>query len=131
VVAWEWMDENFQREFEERIKALGDQFPDRASDPESVCLKTVQMVDHGFIRERGGTHVRVPHRHPNAEEIFYIIKGNGTFQVGDEKQKVKAGDIVYIPPNMVHLLTNDGYEILEFIDWAVPVGETLKKLLKN
>jgi len=125
------MDEHFQKEFEERIKTQGDRFPDRASDAESVCLKTVQMVDHGFIRQRGGTHVKVPHYHPNGEEIFYVIKGAGTFKVGEEKKKVKAGDIIYIPPNTVHLLTNDEDEALEFIDWAVPVGDALKRLLKD
>ena len=38
---------------------------------------------------------KVPlHRHPEADEIFYVLKGQGEISVGAEKAKVKNGFFV-------------------------------------
>ncbi len=47
-------------------------------------------------------------------EVYYIIKGQGMMHVGRESARVKAGDAVYIPPDVVQRLENTGREVLEF-----------------
>jgi len=42
-----------------------------------------------------------PHQHFHTQTT-YVANGKFEFTVGDEKQTVKAGDGVYIPPNIIH-----------------------------
>ena len=42
------------------------------------------------------------------EEIYYVLQGEGLMMVGDEKQKVRSGDAIWIPYGAVHSLENDG-----------------------
>jgi mannose-6-phosphate isomerase-like protein (cupin superfamily) len=50
----------------------------------------------------GGSAVH-PHEHPT-HEWYYVTAGRGVMTVGDEDRDVAVGDLVYIPPNVVHSL---------------------------
>ncbi len=41
------------------------------------------------------------HSHPWEHEAF-ILRGTGVVEVGGESSNLKAGDVVYIPPNVEH-----------------------------
>jgi len=56
-----------------------------------------------------------PHYHRDTEEVYYIISGSGSMTVGDETQKVIAGDSVYVPRGHRHTLTNTGPEPIKLI----------------
>ena len=47
------------------------------------------------------------HRHPY-DETWVVQDGHVTFQRGDERLAVEAGDIVIIPPGAAHKFTNNG-----------------------
>ncbi len=42
------------------------------------------------------------------EEIYYLLQGQGVMTVGDEQQKVTAGDATWLPYGVPHSLANDG-----------------------
>lgn len=42
------------------------------------------------------------HKHPNREEIIYIIEGQAEQWVGNEHRILKAGEMAHIPMNTVH-----------------------------
>ena len=42
------------------------------------------------------------HRHPNTNEIQYILEGTGTIWLGDKQVHVKPGDLVVIPKGTAH-----------------------------
>jgi quercetin dioxygenase-like cupin family protein len=43
------------------------------------------------------------HIHPDAHEFDYAISGTLTLEIeGEPKREVKAGEAVYVPPNVVH-----------------------------
>ena len=44
------------------------------------------------------------------EEIYYLLQGRGVMTVGNEQQKVAAGDAVWLPYGLPHSLANDGDE---------------------
>lgn len=48
------------------------------------------------------------HRHGQTEEIYYILSGEGLMVVGDEKQAVRVGGAILIPPGAWHCVTNTG-----------------------
>jgi mannose-6-phosphate isomerase-like protein (cupin superfamily) len=54
-----------------------------------------------------------PHRLKTAE-VYYLIRGSGVMHIGDESARVAAGDAVYIPPESVQWLENNGEEEIEF-----------------
>lgn len=51
-----------------------------------------------------------PHRHPNAEESQYLIKGQGLARVGDKDIEQRAGDTVFVPRDEWHGFEATGEE---------------------
>jgi quercetin dioxygenase-like cupin family protein len=44
------------------------------------------------------------------EEVYYLLQGQGVMTVGDERQKVAAGDAIWLPHGIPHSLENGGDE---------------------
>ena len=58
----------------------------------------------GYVElDPGGS---VPMHEHIQEEVYYIVKGAGSIEVGDETKEVRTGDAIYIPTNKPHCLTN-------------------------
>lgn len=55
--------------------------------------------------EAGATNKR--HIHEDVEQIYFILKGEGTVWVGDEKAKVTKGDAIFLPDKISHGFYND------------------------
>ena len=51
----------------------------------------------------------------SAEEIVYIVAGEGEANVGDERGRVRAGDIAVIPAMVPHGVVNTGDELLKVV----------------
>ena len=47
------------------------------------------------------------HRHPNAEEVEYLVSGSGTAYVGDEAIELGPGEAVFVPQNEYHGFENN------------------------
>ena len=45
------------------------------------------------------------HRHPT-EEIYLVFKGNGVVIVGPRHKDVTVGDVIFVPPNEMHTMSN-------------------------
>jgi len=54
----------------------------------------------------GGTNQ--VHVHEDAEQVYIVLRGGGTVQVGEEKAKVKAGDAIFLPAKVPHGFFNTG-----------------------
>lgn len=55
------------------------------------------------------------HRHPHAQELFYILEGEGVHLLEDGEVSMKAGDIVLVPTNEWHGFSNTGSTALRAI----------------
>ena len=42
------------------------------------------------------------HRHPNCEELLYVLQGTAEHVLGDEKVTLRPGDIIRIPRGVPH-----------------------------
>ncbi len=49
-----------------------------------------------------------PHVHHLTEQAFYLVEGRARFELGDLKQEVGAGELVYVPRHVKH-----GYVVLD------------------
>lgn len=88
----------------------------------SILDRTNSSAAHQSLAEAtlpaGG--VTRAHRHPHSEEIYYILQGQGLMQLGGERQEVRAGDGILIPPGSVHQIRNTGTEALVFLCCCAP-----------
>lgn len=57
------------------------------------------------------------HQHDDTEQVFYILEGEGVLRTGVEEAKhpVRTGDVVRIPPTMLHSIQCVGKRALRYI----------------
>ena len=55
------------------------------------------------------------HYHPAREEIIYIVDGVAEQWVDREKRRLKAGEIAFIPENVVHAIHNSSQGPMTFL----------------
>jgi mannose-6-phosphate isomerase-like protein (cupin superfamily) len=61
------------------------------------------------------------------EEFYYLVRGAGTVSIAEETVEVTSGTCLYVPPEVVHGVTNTGTETLEIVfavspkDKAAPI----------
>jgi mannose-6-phosphate isomerase-like protein (cupin superfamily) len=106
----------------------------------------VQTVNECPINERGGqrsylllkrgqfgasnlavTWVECPpgsqqplHQHETQEQVYVIVRGNGTMIVGGEERVVVEGALVFVPPRTPHAIRNDSAEPMTFVSATAP-----------
>jgi mannose-6-phosphate isomerase-like protein (cupin superfamily) len=57
-----------------------------------------------------GTRITSPHVHHEHTDAFYVLEGQLTFELGPDAATVTvpAGELVAVPPNVVHSFRNAG-----------------------
>lgn len=68
---------------------------------------------------RAGQSTRA-HFHPKAEEIYYILRGQGRMKIQGEEREVGPGDAIAIPPGVLHQISHQGDEDLIFLCCCAP-----------
>ncbi|WP_052343572.1 cupin domain-containing protein [Bacillus massiliigorillae] len=63
-----------------------------------------KVFGHTIFGPGGGAHEL--HVHPNAEEILYVIKGQGIAISGDEEFEIGPGDLIFVPKGDRHFFKN-------------------------
>lgn len=63
------------------------------------------------------------HFHPNTEEIYYILQGEGLMALEQERAVVRQGDGIAIPPGTKHQIRNTGGRDLVFLCTCAPAYE--------
>lgn len=61
-----------------------------------------------------------PHYHPRAEEIYYILRGQGWMHIEGKEQAVGPGDAIAIPAGKRHQISQRGSESLVFLCCCAP-----------
>src|SRR5665213_2461995 len=60
------------------------------------------------------------HYHEHAQQVFYILSGTATFEVGGELKTVNANQSIHIKPNIMHRILNNGDADLRFLVISEP-----------
>lgn len=87
------------------------------SNPEVVGARDLLLVRATF--PAGNEHKF--HVHPGREEIIYVIQGEAEQWVGEEKRRLKPGEMAHIPRNTPHATRNPGETPLIFLAILSPV----------
>ena len=82
--------------------------------PDTAGTKHLRFVVGYFDPDQGLDM----HIHPESEEVYYVIEGQGSVYLGEEKAttKVDRNTAIYIPPGTIHGIrnTSDGKLIVAF-----------------
>jgi quercetin dioxygenase-like cupin family protein len=83
--------------FDEQTKLFG-------VNPNDIKISTEDTEGKLSVLEYTGNVKGGPplHFHNNQDEIFYILEGKYTFQVGEEKYMMTAGDTIFLPRQIPH-----------------------------
>lgn len=60
------------------------------------------------------------HFHPRADEIYYILQGQGEIEIAGRRASVGVGDAIAIPHTQAHQIRNTGAENLIFLCVCAP-----------
>jgi mannose-6-phosphate isomerase-like protein (cupin superfamily) len=60
------------------------------------------------------------HYHPQSEEIYYVLRGQGTMFLAGSSRLVGPGDAIAIPPGQVHWIENPTNSDLVFLCCCAP-----------
>ena len=97
------------------LKGQADQDPMQGH----CCMQGMLYVAYAMLQEGKAYEA---HAHGDHEEVYYIISGRGTMEVGQEARKVRDGDAIYIPAGAVHSIANGGEGFLVFLAFSSQVG---------
>ena len=90
------------------------------------------------IRNQSLAEARLPpgastqlHHHPQTEEIYYMLSGQGRMTIESETRDVGPGDAIAIPPGAVHTISNSGTETLKFLCCCAPGYEHADTVMQD
>lgn len=66
---------------------------------------------------------QVPWHNQEQEEVYFIVEGEGEMCLGEERQALTTGQMVYIPSGVFHQLSNTGSTPLKMIYCYGPAGD--------
>jgi quercetin dioxygenase-like cupin family protein len=89
---------------------------DRALSKEIVSTNTTdsKIFDYRISTYQPGAYVE-SHVHKVQEQIYHFLSGEGILILDDKKHIMRAHDVAYIPPGVVHELHNTGLESMVFL----------------
>lgn len=74
------------------------------SNPPSTGAKQLTVIDVTLLPGKGHDF----HKHPEQEEVIYVVAGEVEQWVDREKRVLKPGDCAFIPADVVHASFNVG-----------------------
>ena len=66
------------------------------------------------------------HMHANEDDAFYVLEGEMTFLVEDERVVAGPGTFVLVPPGLTHTFANEGDEPVRMLNVHAPAGFDLR-----
>jgi mannose-6-phosphate isomerase-like protein (cupin superfamily) len=86
---------------------------------------TIRELHHTSVQSLAEATLEVEqaterHYHRSAEEIYFVLKGQGKMEVDGETSFLKQGDSVLIPAGAWHELENNGTSELRILCMCAP-----------
>ena len=79
----------------------------------SFCV-LVQTLDPGAMVP--------PHHHENAEQVLFVVSGQGTITLADRQLEASPGATVHVPKGTRHGISNSGGAPLQILEATSPPG---------
>ena len=79
--------------------------------PSKADLKLRYSLAHALVKSGQSSQLHKL----KTSEVYYILQGQGKMHVDKESSVVKAGQVIYIPPNSKQYIENTGDKDLKFL----------------
>jgi mannose-6-phosphate isomerase-like protein (cupin superfamily) len=91
------------------------QFPTHTND--LVMDRADASTSEVFIVVLNPGEAPPPHKHDDTEQVFYVLEGKGRLAIGGEEEElpVNVGDVVRIPPSVLHYIEAEGDGPLRYL----------------
>ena len=86
------------------------------SRPTTTGAKQLVVIEVKLLPGHGHNF----HKHPDQEEVIYVIEGNVEQWLEQKKQTLGPGDSVFIPANMIHASFNTGSTPIKLLAILAP-----------
>jgi quercetin dioxygenase-like cupin family protein len=86
-----------------------------AADTANSCFLAETKIHPGFP----GPPL---HRHEKLHDMFYVLEGTLTMQLGDDTRPLQPGTFVCVPPGVPHTFRNDSEAPVRFLNFNTPGG---------
>jgi quercetin dioxygenase-like cupin family protein len=63
-----------------------------------------------------------PHTHEHLHDMFYVLDGTLTVQLGERTEELQPGSFVCVPPGTVHTFRNDTDRPVRLLNFNTPAG---------
>ena len=63
-----------------------------------------------------------PHRHRELHDMFYVLEGTLTLQLGDRTVEAVTGSFACVPPGVLHTFRNDSDGPVRVLNFNTPAG---------
>ena len=94
--------------------------------PGKMAKSTVVQGEYLFAGlnsiEPGQEHA--PHAHMGQDKLYFVLEGSGVVQVGQESERLSAGDAAFAPSGVIHSIRNPGPERLVVMAILAPPPRT-------
>ena len=91
------------------------QEPPRGFDPDAQAANVLQRIS-GVARHALQAGKRSDyHVHNDAEQLYYVLRGQGKMIVDDEAYPIREGDVIYLPAGVRHRAVNDSDDWMEHV----------------
>ncbi len=97
------------------------------TSPHGEVIRELLGQAAGGGQQHSLAHITLPagaaslkHYHPQAEESYFILSGQGRLMMEDQQRSLSPGDAVVIPVNAVHQIFNDTDDDLIFLAVCAP-----------
>ncbi len=98
-------------------------------------ITPTQNVSAGFVLIPAGSEQPKLSQHPGVEEIYYVLRGTGTFILDEDALPIRPGSAIYVGPDVAHRAINNGGEEMELLWFNSPSAfgpiEGYKELTKG
>lgn len=83
-----------------------------------------------FVDMKSGER-NVPHSHPQSEDTIFILEGEGTVEdlTNGTSLPIRAGQVVHVPPGIVHAVTADKGSRIVSVGGPAPADEEMLKTM--
>ncbi|TAE52428.1 MAG: cupin domain-containing protein, partial [Bacteroidetes bacterium] len=117
------------------LSRFGQPTPFRGVNPNDLKLSSRDTAGKLSAFEYVGVQKTGPgyHAHPNQDEVFYVVSGEYIFQVGPDKQLLKAGDLIFLPRNAPHtwVQVSERGQLFYFLQPAGKMEEFFLKMTES
>jgi len=93
--------------------------------PDKMEVKCGYSLAHAIVKPKESS---TPHA-LKTTEVYYILEGEGVMRIDGESAKVRAGDMIYIPPNTKQLIRNSGVADLKFLCIVDPAWQKKDEII--